>query len=103
MNFPLYDGNKSACDNCLRKFNKGENISVDRNYGFVFCYSDAYGGCVPAYAFATGRVIIATSMQFGEGNLSNEERAPNYPHSPVFEKSGIDIPRKKWWQKLFGV
>lgn len=95
-----YSGKKTACDNCSRQFNAGEVISVNEGQGLVFCYSDAGGGCVPAYTFTSGKMICCIPMKFGKELVPSHQRTPNYPESPVIRKLSKS-PQRKWWQRLF--
>ena len=97
-----YRGPKSRCDNCSRDFANGEAISVDNGQGLVFCYSDAGGGCGPAYTFSSGKTIFANPMKFGSENLPPEQRIPNYPNSPVVTKEHETKPRS-WLGRLLGL
>ncbi|GEM_PF-2755081 len=102
----VYGGSKSRCDNCSREFANGEVVSVDQNQELVFCYSDAGGGCGPAYTFSSGKMVVGVPMKFGTENLPPQERTPCYPDSPVFEKAVEGIvageKRKGFWATLFG-
>lgn len=100
-----YRGDKIACSNCGRSFSQGEAISVASTHDLAFCYSDAMGGCGPAYIFSNPDVgmMMFDPMRFGSEMVESEQQMPNYPNSPVFEHTH-DHPappkRRWWWQRL---
>ena len=99
----LYSGNKLKCDNCSRQFKSGEIVSVDKLRKLIFCYSDAGGGCSPAYTFSTGVITACEPMKFGDAKLSPAEQTPNYPNSPIIDQKTTANPaQQKWYKKIFG-
>ena len=79
----VYDGTKTACDNCNRPLLSGEVISVSSWHDLIFCYSDERAGCACGYNISIGKNILYSPMRFGDGMLSPEQRYINYPNTPI--------------------
>jgi hypothetical protein len=102
MEYPLlevYDGKKTACDHCGRQFIPGEVISVDKDRGLAFCYSDGDGGCILPYVFANRNTVCGNAMRFGEKIASVNRRTPNYPKMPLPQGP----VKQGWWRRFLGL
>ena len=64
---PLYNGNKTQCDTCDKRFNLGDVVFVDMDQKLIFCHSGAAGGCVCImhFSFLRGKGVAALAMQYG--------------------------------------
>ncbi len=94
-----YEGDKTACDNCDRKFEDGEIITAD-DKGRIFCYSDSEGGCLIAFVFSSGEAVFVSGnpMRF-KGSKWREPAnpIPNYPNMPINKKKEEE---NNWLRKL---
>ncbi len=88
----VYRGPKEKCDQCGRAFERGEVISPaavlhgGADVGeFVFCYSDAEGGCLQMYMFFK---MQPPQPLFGEPMVFRERPATTAPA----------ITPHPWWQ-----
>ena len=70
-----YEGEKTGCDFCKRKFKTGEPILLDRRQGLIFCSTDpsSVDSCVIHWALANGRAVSAESAEFRGG-----QKIPGY-------------------------
>jgi len=98
----VYNGKKSECDHCKRAFASGEVVSQSED--LVFCYSDAYGGCLSGYVFTHGVMLIGNPVRFGEVFLPEDKRTPNYPNTPILggELTPVLTTESKsgFWQRM---
>jgi len=81
----IYNGPNVACANCKRKFTPGEVISQAAGQDLIFCYSDAFGGCVSAYVFSTGEMMTGETVRYRDAVLPDEQQTPNYPNTPIIQ------------------
>ncbi len=98
----VYQGFKTQCDNCNRKFTPGEVISESRE-GLVFCYSDGQGGCVIGYTMSTGKMMVGEPVRFTTQILPPGERTPNYPEIPMLEpvkSTSRSKPTRSLWSRI---
>ena len=93
-----YTGEKNACDNCEHTFEQGEVITVNIGKGYIFCYSDAGGGCLIAYVFIVGETIVGIPMRFGGSSVIRPANPmPNYPNTPINQEKR---KRFQWLRSL---
>ena len=97
--FEEYEGDKDSCDNCGRKFEQGEIITVSHPPdSYTLCYTGSEGGCMIAFVFSTGKALIAQSKRFGGSKFRMPENPiPNYPNTPINKKK---IEELNWLEKV---
>lgn len=95
-----YMGDKTACDNCDRKFEDGEVITIDSK-DRAFCYSGAEGGCMIAFVFSSGEILFSDGppMRFrGSKWREPDNPIPNYPNMPIMSKKKKE--ENSWLRKI---